>query len=100
MKAKFLQQLLCISALSALSLGTAAADPSYVHFEFGERYDKAARSVVPGFAVKSLTRTPPVNIMGGEKGTSRKSPKQAKQELTKFEPAPAPATSRSDQKSR
>ena len=98
MKAKFFQQLLCVSTLSALSLGTAAADPSYVHFEFGERYDKAARTVVPGFAVKSLTRTPPVNTKGGDKGTSRKSPNQAKKELTKFEPAPAVAGS--TQKSR
>ena len=98
MKRKFFQQLLIASALGALTAGTAQADPSYTHFEFGERYDKAARSVVPGFAVKSLTRTPPVNVEGAEKGSSRKSPSKAKKELTKFVPAPAPVSQ--NQKSR
>ncbi|MFT5465173.1 MAG: hypothetical protein ACI8UO_000260 [Verrucomicrobiales bacterium] len=89
MKARTLQQLLTISALGIFGTSSALADPSYTLFEFGERYDKASRQVEPGFAVKSLTRTPPVNTDGAEKGTSRKSASQARKDLKPFEPAAA-----------
>lgn len=82
------QQLL-IAAFILLIAGGASASPIYTHFEFGERYSKAARSVVPGFGVFSKTELPPVNVAGWTKPPkNRKSASEVRKNLTRFE-APA-----------
>lgn len=86
----FILQLLAASALIAFPAALLADRPVYTQFEFGERYDKAARTVVPGFGVFSKTELPPVNVKGWTKEKSKSSAAQAKKQLKEFQPAPGP----------